>query len=144
MTAAANLSQDKLAFIIEKAREFDVEVENSDPDSGSNAADDNGVAILEEGAGNPAQHELRVMLRGLNEDELIELMALVAVGRGDYDEASWSEALREARDTKDKHSIATLIATPMLGDLISEGLDALGRDVPLPDEEEPTQGTARA
>ena len=143
MAATLTLSDDNLALIIEKAREFDVEVEPDDPDSGSNAADDKGVGILQDTSRNPAQRELRATLRDLNEDELIELMALVAVGRGDYDEASWSEALREARDARDGRSIATLIATPMLGDLISEGLATIGYDVPLPPEEEPAQGEVR-
>ena len=143
MSRSLTLPENKLAFIIEKAREFDVQLEPDDPDSGSNAADDNGIAILEEGGGNPAEAELKATLRTLNEDELAELVALVAVGEGDYDEASWDEALREARATKDRRTIATLLATPMLGELISEGLAALGNDVPLPPEEEPAQGTLR-
>ncbi|NOT40509.1 MAG: hypothetical protein HOP13_08455 [Alphaproteobacteria bacterium] len=35
----------KLAFIIEKAREIDAMVEDDDPDTGSNPADDMEVAI---------------------------------------------------------------------------------------------------
>ena len=34
------ISAEKVAFIIEKAREFDVKQADSDPDSGSNATDD--------------------------------------------------------------------------------------------------------
>ena len=33
---ALDIADDKLAFIIEKAREFDVKESDSDPDSGSN------------------------------------------------------------------------------------------------------------
>jgi hypothetical protein len=37
------ISAEKVAFIIEKAREFDVKQADSDPDSGSNATDDDAV-----------------------------------------------------------------------------------------------------
>ena len=135
MTITLSVPMDTLAFIIEKAREFDAEVEVDDPDSGSNAADDNGVAILEDTADNPTEEELTAILAGLNEDELAELLALVWVGRGDFDKQSWGEAINGARATRDKRIVPYLLGTPMLGDLVEEGLAELGYTVPLPEEE---------
>lgn len=123
-----------LAFIIEKAREFDAEVEIDDPDSGSNPADDNQLAILEASTDNPAEDELSAALAGLNEDGLAELLALVWVGRGDFDNQSWGEALNGARATRNKRIVSYLLGTPQLGDLIEEGLAELGIAVPLPEE----------
>jgi hypothetical protein len=130
---------DRLAFVIEKAREFDAEVEVDDPDSGSNPADDRSLAILEDTADNPAREELAAALADMNDDELAELLALVWVGRGDFDRESWREALRSARSTKDKRLVAYLLGTPMLGDLVEEGLSELGLAAPLPREEGQTQ-----
>ncbi len=135
MELAMALPVQKLAFIIEKAREFDAMVEDDDPDTGSNPADDMEVAILEATPDNPTEDELTGALANLNDDELTELLALLWVGRGDYDRASWRDALRQAREAKNKRIVRYLVGTPMLGDLIEEGLAELGVSVPLPEEE---------
>lgn len=129
------LPVDTLAFIIEKARELGAQVDVDDPDSGSNPADDRQLAILEDTGDNPAEAELTAALEGLNDDQLTELLALIWVGRGDYSRASWREAVHAARDAKNKRIVRYLAGTPMLGDLIEEGLAELGISVPLPEEE---------
>lgn len=120
------LPKRKLAYIIEKAREFDAQVDEDDPDSGSNPSDDREVAILEATADNPTEDELTAALANLNDDELTELLALLWVGRGDYSRASWREAVQQAREAKNKRIVRYLVGTPMLGDLIEEGLAELG------------------
>lgn len=125
---------DTLAFIIEKAREFDVQVEVDDPEPGSNPADDKELAILEATPDNPAEIELTATLVNLNDDELTELLALLWVGRGDFDKESWGDAVRQARAAKNKRIVRYLVGTPMLGDLVEEGLAELGVAVPLPEE----------
>src|SRR3979409_1567793 len=47
------ISADKVVFLIEKTREFDVKEDNSDPDTGSNSADDNMVDVLRDNGGDP-------------------------------------------------------------------------------------------
>ena len=111
-------------FIIVKAREFDEQVESTDPDSGSNPADDREVAVLEEGADNPVQQELEEALHALNVDEQLDLIALTWLGRGEY--SSFAEAREEASDMRDKHIPEYLIGTPKLGDFLEEGLAQLG------------------
>lgn len=135
MTAKIALPLDTLAFIIEKAREFDAQVDVDDPDSGSNPADDRGIAILEDTPDNPIEEELAASLGGLNDEELTKLLALLWVGRGDYDRSSWLEALRQAREAKNRRIVRYLIGTPMLGELLEEGLAEMGVTVPLPQED---------
>ncbi|MEQ1865521.1 MAG: DUF3775 domain-containing protein [Micropepsaceae bacterium] len=122
---------DTLAYIIEKAREFDAQVDVDDPESGSNPSDDREISILEDSADNPVDEELTAALEALNDDQLTELLALLWVGRGDYDRASWKDAVRQAREAKNKRIVRYLIGTPMLGDLVEEGLAELGVVVPL-------------
>lgn len=137
MELALALPVQKVVYIIEKAREFDAQVDEDDPDSGSNPSDDMEVSILEATPDNPTEDELTAALANLNDDELTELLALLWVGRGDYDRASWREAVRQAREAKNKRIVRYLVGTPMLGDLIEEGLAELGVPVLLPGEEAP-------
>ncbi len=127
------LSRETLDYIIVKARGFDAEVAPGGLEDGSNAADDNEVAILEDSPENPTERELVAALRSLDRDALAELLALVWVGRGDYDRASWGEALAEAQASVDERGVRYLVGTPLLGDLIETGLAEVGDDLFGPD-----------
>ena len=116
---------EKLAYIVEKAREFDAEVP-SDAEEGSNAADDDEREILLDTPENPTEQELRDAIDGLGIPERQELLALMWLGRGDYDAESWSEALQQARQTQSASETTYLLGTPLLGDYIEEGVAALG------------------
>ena len=117
---------EKLAFIIAKAREFDVEVPAVDENSGSNPSDDAEWDVLQDGPENPAHQELVDAISGLGEPERIELLALVWLGRGDYTKEEWREALEEAHRLHDKKETQYLIGTPLLADYLEEGLSQLG------------------
>jgi hypothetical protein len=118
---------EKLAYIVEKAREYDAEVPvDRDYEEGSDPADDDERQILLDTPDNPTAQELRDAIDGLNLDEREELLALVWLGRGDYDAASWREALRQARDSRTPSETEYLMGTPLLGDYIEEGVEALG------------------
>jgi hypothetical protein len=116
---------EKLAYIVEKAREFDAEVP-SDAEEGSNAADDDERQILLDTPDNPTEQELRDAIDGLGIPERQELLALMWLGRGDYDAESWSEALQQARETQSAIETNYLLGTPLLGDYLEEGASALG------------------
>ncbi len=135
MNQTMSLPVDTLAFIIGKARAFDVQVDVDDPGPGSNPADDRHVGVLGDTRENPAEAELRAVLRALNDDQLTELLALLWVGRGDYSRSEWLEAVKAAREARNRRIVRYLAGTPMLGDLIEEGLAELGVSVPLPEEE---------
>lgn len=117
----------KLAFIVAKAREFDAEVP-ADPGavSGSNPTDDGSREVLEDTPDNPTEEELRDAIEGLNLDERQELLALVWLGRGDFDAESWPDALRQARDLMDETGTGYFLGTPLLADYLEAGADALG------------------
>jgi hypothetical protein len=120
---------EKLAYIVEKAREWDAEVPPEGQQEGSNASDDGERAILENTPDNPTATELRDAIDGLNIDEREELLALVWLGRGDFDRKGWREALRQARETADAHETDYLLGTPLLADYLEEGLAVLGQSL---------------
>lgn len=122
-------SLEKLAYIVVKAREYDAQVAPEGLEDGSNAADDGAIGILEATPDNPTRAELRAALEDLNEDEIIEVLALAWLGRGDYAAKDWTEALDAARAAHDARAVDYLLQTPNLGDLLEEGLAELGLSI---------------
>jgi hypothetical protein len=121
-----NISADKVCFIILKAREFDAKVDPVEPDPGSNASDDGEREILEDYADDPTLAELRSIIDDLNDDEVVDLIALAWVGRGDYGREGWLEARGLARERHKRRSADYLLGMPALGDYLEEGLATLG------------------
>lgn len=119
-------NQTNLEYIIVKAREYDVQVPAVDENSGSNPGDDGDVDILDASSDNPTRRELIAAIRSLNDDERVELLALMWVGRGDFSAAEWEDALSTARERHNGREARYLIGTPLLGDYVEEGLAALG------------------
>jgi hypothetical protein len=128
------ISAEKIAFLIEKAREFDVKEAASDLDSGSNAADDDMIDVLEDDGEDPIVRELTGFIRALNEDEQIDLVTLMWLGRGDGSVEEWDELRARAVDARSEYDNARaetaryLLGEPMLGDFLADGLDEFGID----------------
>jgi hypothetical protein len=124
-----SISPDKVAFLIEKAREFDVKEGATDPDSGSNGADDDMMDVLTDSGRDPVVREISGFINALTEDEQVDLITLMRLGRGDGDIDDWDEMRSEAADQREGRStVRYLLGEPMLGDLLAEGLDAFGID----------------
>lgn len=123
------IARDVLAFIILKARAFDAEVAAVDPDDSSNAADDRMVDALETSHDNPTGAELRAAIASLDDEARLALVALVWVGRGDFDADEWDDALKAAAEAKDGPTSRYLMGMPLLGDLLEQGAEALGLDL---------------
>src|SRR5205085_8981643 len=102
------------------------ETASVDSDSGSNPSDDKDVAILEATGDNPTGQELAAALDTLDDDQKIEILALMWLGRGDFDRSGWRDALAQARDIHNASETSYLIGTPLLADYLEEGLAALG------------------
>ena len=124
--ADLTISPETVCYVIVKAREFDVKVDPTDPDSGSNPTDDQEVDILEDLADDPTFEEVSNALAALNEDETLDLVALTWIGRGDYTSEDWDEAREQAREIPLKDRPRYLLGTPLLGDFLEDGLSELG------------------
>lgn len=118
------INVDKVCFVIAKAREFDVKEGLSDPDSGSNAADDGMTDVLEDTPDDPTRAELVGFIRGLNVDEQARLIALAWIGRGTFDKSDWDEAVAQAHQEHAHRVAEYLLTLPLLGDYLEEGLAA--------------------
>jgi hypothetical protein len=121
-----SISPEKLCYIIIKAREFDAKVEPMDLDPGSNPSDDGNRAVLEDYGDDPTLAELRDAISSLNEDEVVEVIAMVWLGRGDFNREEWADALELAHERHNRRSAQYLVGIPNLGDCLEEGAAQLG------------------
>jgi hypothetical protein len=123
---ALTISPEKVCFIIVKAREFDVKDAVTEPDPGSNPTDDNETAVLEDHEDDPVLEELTSFIDALSEDEQIDLVTLVWLGRDDYTASDWATVREEATRAHNKGTASYLLGTPLLGDFLEEGLSMMG------------------
>ena len=120
------IATDKVCFIISMARQFDEKEEVSDPDSGSNGADDGMIDVLEESPDDPVRHQLVSFIRDLDIDEQVELVALTWLGRGDGDLAEIETLRSDARDAHTNRTASYLLGIPLLSDYLEEALSLFG------------------
>ena len=120
------ISSEKVAAILTIARRFDVKDVVTDPDSSSNASDDAMLSVLEDHSDDPARIELVAMIRALNEDEQVDLVALTWLGRGDGELDDWQDLRAEAARAHNRRTAEYLSCTPLLSDYLEEALAQLG------------------
>jgi hypothetical protein len=127
------ITPDKVRLIVEKARTVSAAVNEDYEDGaehevelGDDARDNHHHdGLAEEATEDQTERELRQIIRELNVDEAAELIALVWIGRGDYDPAEFAEAVNQARQ-RNYRPARYLLGMPMLGDWLEEGLEAIG------------------
>jgi hypothetical protein len=138
------ISTESVGFLIVKAREFDVKEANSDPDSGSNASDDNMIGVLDDNGSDPVVREITGLISALTEDEKIDLVALMRLGRGDSSIEEWDDLRREVAEESDLRVARQLLGEPLLGDYLADGLAAFGLSWIDDDADEPDAGSTPA
>jgi hypothetical protein len=120
------ISSDKVGFLIEKARQFDAKDIEVDTDEGSNGADDKMIDVLEDDGSDPVVKEISGFIAALSEDEKVDLVALMRLGRGDGTIEEWADLRREAAEGNNGRTARYLLGEPLLGDLLAEGLEEFG------------------
>lgn len=117
---------EKVCFVIMKAREFDAKDEVTDPDSGSNPADDRSAAVLEDHADDPVVEEITSLVSDLSIDEQVDLVALMWLGRDESEATDWEAVRAEAARAHNRNTAGYLLGNPLLADNLADGLSALG------------------
>ena len=123
------ISPEKVFFVIVKAREFDAKDPVTDPNDGSNPADDGEAAVLEGHRDDPTVQEIIGFIRAMSVDEQVDLVALAWLGRDDYTAADWASVREEAAAAHNKRTARYLLGMPLLGDFLEEGLSLLGYSI---------------
>jgi len=117
---------EKVCCISSMARQFDAKVMVTEPNPDSNPTDDGERAILENHADDPVRQELVTFIHDLNVDEQIDLLALVRLGRGDFDLAEWAAFRSESANEFNSRSAFSLLSVPLLSDYLEEALSQFG------------------
>src|SRR3954453_8501789 len=116
------VSAEKVGFLIEKMREFDVKEQESDPDSGSNNTDDKMIDVLEDNPDDPVVREITGFISAMTEAERIDLVALIRLGRGDAPLEEWQELRHEAAEGNTNRTASSPLGEPLVSDSLAEGL----------------------
>jgi hypothetical protein len=116
---------DTVCYVIEKAREFDVKTGSSDPSASRLDDDDIDAAVLEDRPSDPVRHELLSVISDLNHGAQVDLVTIMWLGRAEGPD-TWDEARRMAEEGHNDRTAQYLVGTPLLGDYLEEGLNAIG------------------
>jgi hypothetical protein len=128
------IGPDTVRNFILKARAIGADLRDDYVDGGEHEVEIDGESrnahhhdgLAEEESEDLRSEELRELIQDLNEDEAAELIALVWIGRGDYEIGEWQEAVAEARSRGRKRLANYLMRLPMLAEWLEEGLEAIG------------------
>jgi hypothetical protein len=120
------ISAESVCYLIVKARQYDVQDAATDEDAASNATDDGMTGVLEERADDPTRREIVSFIRALSQDEQVDLVTLMRLGRGDATLEDWDDLRAEADQQHNNRVASYLLGEPLLGDFLEEGLSQLG------------------
>jgi hypothetical protein len=73
-----------------------------------------------------AEEQFDGLLEGMNDDELLDLVALLWIGRGDFEPEEWDEARRTAAEEATTPTPDYLKGTDHLAEHLEAGLEAMG------------------
>ena len=125
-----SITPDYLGRLIAKVRGLQAREGLVDEDSGSNASDDRMVGAMQDSNEDLSLLEVAKEIRGLNERQQAELVALVWVGRGDVEPEEWEATVEAARNSRDMPTERYLLTQPLTGEYWAEGAERLGVTVP--------------
>ena len=121
-----SIETEKVCLISAKARQFDAKDVATVPDDASNPTDDGMLGVLEDRRDDAVVQELANFIGGLSEDEQIDLVTLVWMGRGLGDIDDWPELRAEAARLHNRHTARYLLGEPLLSEFLEGGLLQFG------------------
>lgn len=125
-----DIAVEKVAELIDYLRLIDAKVGASDEGGGMDAYEDGAGHVLESAAGDGTVEQVRGVIDGLDVDEQADLVALVWLGRGDFEPEEWPVAVRQALERRSGRTSRYLLGIPNVADLLAEGLEAMGYETP--------------
>jgi hypothetical protein len=126
------ISTEKVCALIEAAREVAGKVASTAGDR-TTSGDDSKLATIVDDPGqdfyerDDRRRQMVEFIAGLNVEEQTDLLALIWLGRGDYDIAEWDEALTEAEARIAARDPDYMIGDSALPQYLGDGLEAFGR-----------------
>ena len=124
------ISSEKVCDFIEAARELAGKVPPTTGDH-TTTGDDSELVTIEEPEGigedeDARRRETVEFIAGLNVEEQTDLLALIWLGRGDYDIGEWDDAVSEAEARIAARDPDYMIGNAALPEYLGDGLEAFG------------------
>lgn len=123
------IAVEKVTALIEYLRMLDGKEGAGGYDGGQDGYEDGALHVLETLADDGTEEQIRGVIDGLNVDEQADLVALVWIGRGDFEREEWPVAHRRAQERAVRSTAKYLLGIPNVGDLLEEGLATMGYDL---------------
>lgn len=120
------VNPDDVARLIQLARDFHAEDAVILPDEPAGPDWQAVGSALAEYSGNPVLEEFRSIINDLDQAQQAQVVALMWLGRGDYEPEEWEILLEDAEDAWSDHTADYLLAHPLLAEQLEEGLESLG------------------
>lgn len=128
--AELRINPDKVCELIEASRELAGKVPATTGDRTSTGDDSPFISMEDYGGADPRRQQIVELIGGLNVEEQADLLALLYVGRGDFDLADWEAALAEAEARIGSKDADFMIGDAALPGYLSDALDAFGKSCP--------------
>lgn len=123
-----NVNPETVCFIIDKIRQFQAKEEVVIPEVPGSPADDWALQVLADHADDPCYQEVVTTVNDLEPDQQAEVVALMWLGRGDYELSEWEMARADALDALTELTGAYLLARPLVADYLLDALNQHGYD----------------
>lgn len=121
------ISADKVCDLIETARELAGKVPSTAGDR-TTTGDDSKLVTIEDYPGeDDRRRQIIEFVAGLNVEEQTDLLALIWLGRGDYEISEWDAAVVEAEARIAARDPDYMIGDAALPQYLGDGLEAFGK-----------------
>jgi hypothetical protein len=121
-----DVNPDTINSLIDKARIFHGKEGVIIPDDNTASSGNLAADMLTDHPDDNTVQEFKAAVDDLEPDQQVELVAIMWIGRGDFDASEWEEAVEQAREEWTPRTAEYLLSTPLLADYLREGLVALG------------------
>jgi len=122
-----NINSETVCFIISKSREFHAKEAASFPEKFPEVEyESDWTQILAENQDDLTFQEVKRVIEDLEPDQQTELLALMYVGREDFNVNEWSLAYKEAKTNLKPRLAEYLFSKPQLADFLENALSLLG------------------
>lgn len=129
--ASLDINIEQVDFIIARARDMEDALPRDEHDDESHRGEADNPELISDHIYDSTYQELMGLFETLSEDGLIELVALMWIGRGTYERDEYALALEEARSIGVNRIPDYLLSVQLLADYLEEGAIALGLNDPI-------------
>lgn len=122
-----NINPETVCQIINRAHEFQAkEGVNFTEKIDSSEYEYDPLQILADHKDDLTLGEVKSLIEDLEPDQQIELLALMYLGRGDFEPSEWSQAQKEAKKNLAPRLTEYLFAKPQIAEYLQKGMEILG------------------